>query len=509
MTFKTKILADEYWYGGATEAGTALPFGADDIFSLDLRINKTPNQAAPVLVSNKGRYIWSDKGFLLEVNDGNISIVPEGAPVIIEEGGLTLRDAYKAVSKKFFPPSNSLPDRLMFEMPQYCTWIELQYEQNQKAILDYAAGILKSGMPAGELIIDDNWQIDYGVWDFDPGAFARPKEMVSKLKEMGFKVILWIAPYISPDCATFRDLEQKGFLVRGADGFTAVRRWWNGYSAVLDFTNPGAAAWFDAQTGRLCEKYGIDGFKLDGGDTYMYREDDITFAPETPNGQCRRWAELGEKYGFNELRACWTLGGSGIAQRLCDKTHSWDAGLGSLIPCAINLGLLGHPFCCPDMIGGGSFTDFADGKIIDEELCIRWLQASAFMPMMQYSFALWNRLSLSGRKTAVYFARQRQEFGSYFYDLAKLASIDGEPMVRSLEYMHPGQGFEKTIDCFRIGQYLVAPVLEKGAKNRKLRLPQGRWQNIIDGKEYIGGKEEDFKVNFNELLFFKLITINL
>ena len=39
--------------------------------------------------------------------------------------------------KAHFPPSGKLPDSLFFTMPQYNTWIELMYNQNEKDVLKY------------------------------------------------------------------------------------------------------------------------------------------------------------------------------------------------------------------------------------------------------------------------------------------------------------------------------------------------------------------------------------
>lgn len=40
------------------------------------------------------------------------------------------------------------------------------------------------------------------------------------------------------------------------------------------------------------------------------------------------------------------------------------------------------PAVCPDMVGGGMWTDFTEGKEIDCELFVRWAQCSALFPMM-------------------------------------------------------------------------------------------------------------------------------
>lgn len=500
---------DEYWYGGAVEEWKHMPFYKGCDYSVDLTVNQTYNQAAPFFVSSCGRYLFSNSGFSLTMQDGNVTAIGSEEIFFGAAKGGTLQAGYIEAQARFFPPSGKLPDALMFSRPQYSTWIELGYDQRQDKILGYAQTIIDAGMPAGEIIIDDGWQEDYGVWNFNARAFQNPKTMVEKLNDMGFKVILWLVPYISPDSFVFRELERKGLLVRDSNGQTAIRKWWNGYSALLDLTNPKTIEWVAAQTENLKNNFGIDGFKLDGGDAYLYKTDDMTYEKSDPNGQCRRWAELGLAYAFSELRACWGCGGSGIAQRLSDKSHVWNGqtGLSALIPCAVQLGLIGHPFCCPDMIGGGQISDFSDRTAaVDEELCIRWLEASLMMPMMQFSFAIWRNLSEKAHNIVVDFARKRAALGEYFCSLAEKAARSGQPIIQSLEFAYPKHGYEKTVDCFVVGKYLVAPVLVKGARERRVRLPKGRWKNRINNQEVIGGKEATYRVELDELLYFEEIN---
>ncbi len=95
-------------------------------------------------------------------------------------------------------------------------------------------------------------------------------------------------------------------------------------------------------------RYGTDGFKFDGGDVaYMQAEEYAYHDPEADaNTYMQRWAELGASFDYNELRACWKLGGQPVVQRLGDKDYSWKA-LQLLIPDMTAAGLLGHAFTCP------------------------------------------------------------------------------------------------------------------------------------------------------------------
>ncbi len=268
-------------------------------------------------------------------------------------------------------------------------------------------------------MIDDNWQEDYGIWEFHPGRFSDPKDMMNTLHDQGFPVMLWICPYFSPDSETFRKLNRKGYFLKDKRGGTYMQRWWNGYSASLDLTNPEAVKYFQARLAYLVDEYGVDGFKLDAGDASAYRDKDIKAHEDiSPNAFSERWAALGLPFKLNEYRACWKMAGQPLAQRLRDKGHVWRD-LQQLIPDALALGLMGYAYLCPDMIGGGEY--------------------------------------------------------SYFYK-----------------------------DQFLLGdKILVAPVMEKGARNRTVVFPQGTWQGD-DGSTVMGPTTVEIDVPLQRLPWYRL-----
>jgi alpha-glucosidase (family GH31 glycosyl hydrolase) len=51
-------------------------------------------------------------------------------------------------------------------------------------------------------MIDDRWSVDYGNWTFDRTRFPSPAEMTEQLNELGFSVMVWLVPFISPDSET-------------------------------------------------------------------------------------------------------------------------------------------------------------------------------------------------------------------------------------------------------------------------------------------------------------------
>ncbi|MDR1274564.1 MAG: glycoside hydrolase family 31 protein, partial [Odoribacteraceae bacterium] len=457
----------EYWWGGAVGLGARMPY-EPPFREYNLATQNSNNQVAPLLLSNKGRYIWSDAPFSFRFEEGVLEIRSPREEVEPRRAGKTLREAYRAASAAHFPPAGELPDTLFFTMPQYNTWIELLYDQNQEDILRYARSIVDHGFPPGVLMIDDNWQKYYGNFDFKPDRFADPRAMVDTLHALGFKVMLWVCPFISPDSPEYRALASKGFLLkRRGTNAPAVISWWNGQSACLDLTRPGATDYLIGELKRLQALYGVDGFKFDAGDNSFY-------PPSRVEGHDKEalsvdhtlaWAKIGLSFPFNEYRACWKMGGEALVQRLGDKNYSWTSGVQLLIPEMVAAGLLGHAYACPDMIGGGQQASFVnrDLSTLDQTLFVRSAQVHALMPMMQFSVSPWRVLSPENVEIARRAAWLHRDMGAYILSCARSSARAGEPIVRHMEYAFPGEGFATCRDQFMLGEkYMVAPVVTPG-----------------------------------------------
>ncbi|BDD07871.1 glycoside hydrolase [Fulvitalea axinellae] len=499
-----KIRNNEYWWPGVVALGEKLPFDKETNLSFDLNTANGGNQTQPMLIASSGRLIWSDKPFKFEFREGEILITETKGKVQLIEAGKNLKEAYRYASRNFFPPSGKMPAEVMFQVPQYNTWIELMYDQNQRDILKYAHDIIDNGLPPGVLMIDDNWQEDYGKWNFHEGRFSDPKAMMKELHGMGFKVMLWVCPFVSPDCDEFRALSaKKAFLIDGATGEPKMVKWWNGYSAVLDLSHPEAVKWFKSKLDRLQDEYGVDGYKLDAGDNRFYTGNVKSYVPGmTPTEHSASFGEIGLDYPLNEYRAMWKMAGQPLAQRLHDKNHDWGA-LYKLIPQLATQGVSGYAFTCPDMIGGGQYKSFLEGAIIDQELIVRSAQCHALMPMMQFSVAPWRVLDKEHLKKCLDAVKIRDEVIDDIMRLAKDAKDSGEPIVRLMEYNYPQQGFHKVRDQFMLGdEILVAPVIKKGARKRAVILPPGKWVST-KGKTFRGPKTITVDAPLDEIPYFR------
>lgn len=199
-------------------------------------------------------------------------------------------------------------------------------------------------------------------------------------------------------------------------------------------------------------------------------------------------------YGVKEARCLYKLANKPIIYRLNDKKHVWkstpkgELGLSSLIPCILTQGLVGYVFGCPDMVGGGLSCDFIDKSGLDDELIVRWCQASALLPMVQFSLDVWNRKQNRVAEICKKTMDLREKLTPYIVEKLTEAGKSGVPAVRYLEYEYPSSGYNGITDEFMLGEkYLVAPVLEKGADKRKVVFPAGKWKDILSGEVYLGG----------------------
>ncbi|MCQ2341927.1 MAG: glycoside hydrolase family 31 protein [Paludibacteraceae bacterium] len=492
----------ENWWGFAVGEGHNQPY--KDFRTYNMRVEDSNNQLSPLLVSDEGRYIWTDTAVTFSFKNGQPQFTDSPTHRFTDSPLKTLRSAYLAAMRQHFPPSGLMPDSLFFVRPQYNTWIELMYNQNQADILRYAHAIIDNGLPAGVLMIDDNWQRYYGNFDFKAERFPDPKAMMDELHQMGFKVMVWVCPFVSADSPEGRQLAERGYLLKDKNGDTAILRWWNGASACYDLTNPDALAAFVATLHDAQKRYGIDGFKFDAGDNNCYASTQLQSAATTVD-HTESYARLGLAFLVNEFRACWKMGNQPLVQRLGDKDYSWDA-VASLIPQMCTAGLLGYTFACPDMIGGGQWTSFLNiaEDQFDQALIVRSAQIHALMPMMQFSVAPWRILSKENMEIVKQAALLHTQFAPYIFACAQESARNGEPIVRNMEYQFPHQGLADCKDQFMLGErYLVAPMTTPGTQ-RVVRLPKGTWRDDM-GKKYKGGKSYTIQVPLSRLPYFEKI----
>ena len=519
-TLTVKILPGECWWGGTT-LRKFCPITGQSRYLLDMREGAL-NQTAPFFVSSEGRYLFSAGPFRIEALDGELRLEGEEELLLSEEAA-SLREAYLLAQKRHFPCDGAPLCKDFFRLPQFNSWIQFTYDPTQEGVLRYAREILGNGYEPGIFILDEGWteHTAYGTWEFDRSRFPDPGAMVAELHRLGFRVMLWVTPFVSPNGPAYvrsrRKLlgsepgEAERLYLRTDTGEVALVRWWNGVSAILDMTDEVNRRFLERQLTKLQNEYGIDGFKFDGGTTEHYGDvcclNGRVDRARTPAERNRAWNEFGRRYAFHEFKDTYFGGGRNGIQRLHDRDHSWTGnGIGELIPCAAVCGLIGHPFVCPDMVGGGEWQNrVTPGFTVDEELFVRMAQCSALFPMMQFSWAPWEALSPENARLCLEAARLHSSLADEIVRLAEAAEQSGEPLVRLLEYADPHQGFAEIDDEFLLGEdILSAPVIAKGTREREVVFPAGRWTDA-EGRIYEGRRKYLLPAPLETLLWFRRI----
>jgi alpha-glucosidase (family GH31 glycosyl hydrolase) len=487
------------WYGAGFQgwrSKLALPLNEARIETAGfVAFGKT--QASPFWYATNGVGVWvrTPRDFRYAVNrvsngkpDGLIHVEMPATTLTYE---LIVAEDVRAIVRTFLKevgfPKITPPDDY-FRLPIYTTWVEHKVPTDQAKVLEFAQAIKKNELPCGVIEIDDKWEAKYGDMQFDAGKFPDPKKLVDQIHKLGMRVTLWVHPFVNTDSQTFARFRDDPRLLHDGAGNVGIINWWNGDAAIWDFSRPDAAREFRAKLDNLRKRYGIDGFKFDGADSEMVPQEARASDGKDPIEYCDNYnRETTAHYQWNETRVGIYSQKLGIVQRLIDKHSIWgpENGLQALIPEMIIVSLRGYPYAMPDMIGGNQYDD----DRADRELLIRWAQASALMPLIQFSVGPWH-FDEETVRAAREASRLHVRFAPLIIELARQAPRTGEPILAPLWYHAPKDPatFDIT-DQFMIGpDLLVAPVLQKGATARDLYLPAGKWRDLKSGEVLEGGR---------------------
>ncbi|KAG8187419.1 hypothetical protein JTE90_009495 [Oedothorax gibbosus] len=423
----------------------------------------------------------------------------------------SLKEAFMFGRHKWIEKPTDIPEEAMFQHPIWSTWARYKRGIDEEIVLKFAKEIKFHEFPASQIQIDDMWENCYGNLEFNFTKFPDPKRMTDSLQKMGLPATLWVHPFCNKECDTFSIGENKGYWVKNREGKTVEVKWWNGErAAMLDTTNKNAMQWFKQRLQMLKSKYSITSFKFDAGEL-LWLEKSFVLHDPTANLQknlfSKSWAELAATFGGRvEVRVGYNSQRLPTFIRMFDKFSSWDQmnGLQSLIPCALHLSLMGYYFILPDMIGGNNYESYG-GSLPDKELYIRWLEATVFMPSIQFSIVPWDYddevISISRKMVALH-----EKYSNFIIKTAEKATETGEPIIRPLWYSSSDDDYLtlRTDSQFLVGGgIMVAPILEKGKIKRDIYLPEGKWYDVQKKKTHEGPQWlYDYEAPLSFLPFF-------
>jgi len=488
-----EIAGGGHWYGHGFAHDQPYPLEAGAVINPALAVN---NIQCPVWMCSEG-YVFLLRTVApvdVQVNkDGNagVRLVPSGDCVLSVFGAGNLRasvgefwrniGAFGQAPAAGWPVGDSI----------FCTWTQYPRCINRERVLDMARAIRAHEYPCTMLTIDDRWESCFGELRFGRD-FPDPAGMVRELHAMGFKVLLWVTPFVNRESTVFAELERKKVLVGSKDGCgAAMLKWWGGEAGLVDVTGAAGRQWYREQLLRLRDETGVDGFKIDGGDAkYQPAPDTAAWSDyRGASGYADALLGLFEELapGMCETRTAWLSQHRRLIWRLGGKDSHWgrDNGLKAVLNLSLHLSLMGYDLLIPDMIPGRVQTLVSDMPLPTDELMVRWTELSAFFPLMQFSYFPWNY----GRPTAeaaLNFARLHKDLEPC---LVRLLRERTEPLLRPMWLADGLSDAAYTVsDQFMLGpDLLVAPVLDSGVTERQVMLPSGTWVNGWSGQTIDGG----------------------
>jgi len=395
-------------------------------------------------------------------------------------------------------------------------WLWRDENDDQAQVISDVNTMRDLDLAASGIWIDRPYASGVNSFDFDSAMFDDPAAMIAEVHDLGFRLALWHTPYLDesdPDTATLNQTAQQNGYFPPRHGILL-----NHWGIPLDFTNPDAFAWWQD----LIKNYtdaGIEGFKLDYGEDvvpgllgarnrwqFFDGRDERTMHAQYQIGYHQAYAGMlpasggfllcrGGTYGDQvNVSVIWPgdldANMARHAEEVTDNGDSYVAvgGLPASVVYGLSLGPSGFPFYGADT-GGYRHSP------PDKETFTRWFEQTALSSVMQIGTSTndvaWEFDPETGFDAEMLdwyriYVRLHLRLWPYEWTLAKNIAADGRPIQRPLGLQYPQLG-EHPDDIYMFGDdLLVAPVLERGQRDKAVIFPPGRWIDWWNGTVYEG-----------------------
>lgn len=359
-------------------------------------------------------------------------------------------------------------------------------------------------------------------WAAQPDDFV--SDVIARLSSQGRHAVLYIRSFVSNDLASFTRLGRFDEAI--ANGYVATDDVGEPYlfpspfdasadAAMIDFSNPDAWSWWKVQVKDMLER-GADGFMDDFGEqvephmVFFDGSTGVTMHNRLPvlQHQATREAvdEFTDEHPDREVFFFSRAGYSGRPGAAAyedatfpgDESVDWsrETGLPSIVPDMLNRAVGGLYGFTTDI---GGYADWVGIPGTSKELYVRWAQASALTTHFRvHNSAIngvrmpwfWEPEDPEPRAEALWAAAADLHLRARPLILAlwREAVDTGMPVARPM-WLHDSNapGNPHNDDQWMLGpNLLAAPVLEEGAREREVWLPDGCWELHGEGDEIDG-----------------------
>jgi len=388
---------------------------------------------------------------------------------------------------------------------------------------EFVKGFRDRDIPVGAVVLDSPWETHYNTFIPNPSRYPNFDKMVQDLHADDIRIVLWITNFVN---SVGYDLESGGDSYVGAapnleeadrcnyfveDG--ARYSWWKGSGSAIDFFNPSAVAWWHEQQNTVLDA-GIDGWKLDFGDSYVRSDIVQTKAgPVTHQEYSEAYYKDFLSYGashnqqapgdFVTMVRAWDesydFEGRFFARKehapvawMGDNRRDW-VGLSDALDHAFRSAAAGYAVVGSDI---GGYLDHDDKDLLGPEIPLdpvnfaRWTAVGALSPFMQLhgraNITPWTVQPNNDEITIIYryWSKLHHELVPFWYSLSEEAHASGTSIVRPIGDLPSWAGDYR----YTLGEaLLVAPILDASGK-RAVVLPAGAkyydfWSTAADPLE--------------------------
>ena len=369
---------------------------------------------------------------------------------------------------------------------------------------------LDAGIPVTAIWCQD-WQgiriTPYGKqlfwnWQYDQQLYPDLPHFIEELHERGVKFLGYNNPFLSTDAPLYAEGERKGYFIRQKhSSLPYITSTTTFPVALVDLCNPAACLWYKQIIKENMLAIGLDGWMADFGE-YLPPDGEL-FDNMDPylehNRYPVRWAQLNaqavqEAGKGNEIVYFCRSGFTGSSNNVPlfwagDQAVNFlaDSGLPSVVRAAISSALSGIGYWHFDI---GGFFSFAWIKR-SRELLMRSCETAAFTAVMRTHEGINPRVNAQfddDQEMLSHFARMariHQALLFYHQHVSEQYQKEGIPPIMPVlvQKHRVAQG-----QYFYGQDLLVAPVLKKGARKRRVWLPEGKWIHFFTGQVYNEGR---------------------
>ena len=387
----------------------------------------------------------------------------------------------------------SLPPQWTFGL-----WLSTSFTTNydEKTVMSFIDGMEERGIPLQVFHFDCFWMKDFHWSDFvwDSRVFPDPKGMLSRIREKGLKVCVWINSYIAQESCLFAEGMEKGYFVKRKNGDVWQWDMWQPGMALVDFTNPAACKWFQDKLEVLLDM-GVDCFKTDFGER-IPTEDVVYYDGSDPVKMHNYYTYLYNKTVYELLQRkrgkddavlfarSATAGGQKFPVHWGGDCWSNYEAMAESMRGGLSLTMSGFGYWSHDI---GGFEDTSTPDVYK-----RWAAFGLLSTHSRFHGSTSYRVPWAYDDEAVdvvrFFTKLKLSLTPYLYSSAVRTSRTGVPMMRSMVLEFENDPVCQYLDRqYMLGDsLLVAPIFNDRGE-AYYYLPEGTWTNYLTGETVEGG----------------------